>query len=92
MVIRFGAHIQRMMPSHVERQCFNCRCIAQIVQLLQKQNSDDDMQILRRPPHLRIKMRHQLANWKIFQKGLLNKSKNRRIMYEVTQDVDFTTR
>ena len=68
VTIRFGAHIQRMMPSHVERQRFNCRGIAQIVQLLQKQNADDDMQILRRPPHLRIKMRHQLANRKIFQK------------------------
>ena len=52
ITIRLGAHIQRMVPGHVERQSLDGGRVAQVVQLLQEQNANDDVQILRRATEL----------------------------------------
>ncbi|MDA3858782.1 MAG: hypothetical protein PF480_11245 [Roseovarius sp.] len=66
--IRLGAHIESMMPGHVESQSFDCGRVAQVVQLLQEQNADDDVQILRRTTQPIIEMRQQFIDRKIIKK------------------------
>lgn len=68
ITIRLGAHIQCMVPGHVERQSLNGGRIAQIVQVLQEQNANDDVQILRGAPEAIVKMRQQFFDRKIIKK------------------------
>ena len=41
--VRFAAHVQGIVPRHIEGQGLDGLCIAQIVQLLQKQDPDDNV-------------------------------------------------
>ena len=43
IAVRFAAHVQGIVPRHIEGQGLDGLCIAQIVQLLQKQDPDDNM-------------------------------------------------
>jgi hypothetical protein len=52
---------------------------AQVMQLPQKQNADDDMQILRWASHPTIKMTHQFINWKIIKKVISEHPRPRAI-------------
>jgi len=61
-------HIQCVMPGHVECQCLNRGCIAQIVQLLQEKNADDDVKIFRWASNTRVEIGKQFINRKVFKK------------------------
>ncbi len=43
IAVRFAAHVQGIVPHHIEGQGLDGLCIAQIVQLLQKQDPDDNV-------------------------------------------------
>ena len=43
IAVRFAAHVQGIVPRHIEGQGLDGLCIAQIVQLLQKQDPDDNV-------------------------------------------------
>ncbi len=56
------------MPGHVEGQGFHRRRVTQIVQLLEQQDPDDDMQILRWPAEPVIEVPAKIVNRKRVEK------------------------
>ena len=57
-----------MVPGHVERHGLDGGRIAQVLQLLQEQNANDDVQILRGASEAIVKMRQQFIDRKIIKK------------------------
>ena len=43
IAVRFAAYVQGIVPSHIERQGLHGRRVTQIVELLEKQDTDDNV-------------------------------------------------